>query len=200
MLDGTRKPGEESSDEPESEAPEDDSTAAISRRNQFVRRLIPTVAAATFTVTGCLPGSGDGENDGGSNGGFDAGDVASNDGVSNDGSGGDVIEGLVDMDGDGEIENSELQALCNALEDCDPDTFSNSYLSTSECVAQIDQYVTEYVDEYTQTGGPECGEAFEAMYECILGTYVCADGYFEAQDAAAEQCFADFSYEEYCAN
>ena len=163
-------------------------SAVAQRSSQFVRRLIPTVAAATisFTSVGCLPGGGDGENDGGIGGGDTS--------TAEDGDNGAGIS----IDDDGQVDESELRSLCQTWMDCEPDNFQSEMGTVTECVTYFqEEYLDYYRQRYEEYYGMECVEAWEATIECALGGAYCGEDRFERVDPN-NTCSVDHGFYDYC--
>jgi hypothetical protein len=133
-----------------------------------VRRLIPTVAAASLSFTGCLPQGGGNNGEGNTDaGGFDIGS-------GNNGGGGEVT-----VNDDGQVSQLELQNFCQFLQDCDPDYFQQSYGATvQECVEYLQgtiEYYSEYYAQYADNP-VECVSEWYAFGECQLSRAYCSDG------------------------
>ena len=173
MLDGER----ESDTRNDDKADQAESTERTA--NPFVRRLIPTVAAATLTLSGCLPGSGDGESDGGTLDDAGGGDDS-----------GTVSEGVQTND-DGDISTAEVRDYCETFRDCDPSRFEQSHDSIDDCVDEQEYYLNYHFDLAADEQGALCADALEAWWECMyVDVYGCFDGEFR-RDADAQSCFDD---------
>ncbi|MGM0555471.1 MAG: hypothetical protein ACQEVA_03735 [Myxococcota bacterium] len=154
-----------------------------------MRRLIPTVAAASLSFTGCLP-QGGGNNGGGSSdgGGIDLGS-------SNNGGGGDVT-----FNDDGQISQLELQSFCQFLQDCDPENFQQSYGATvQECVEYLEtniEYYSEYYAQYAENP-TECVNEWYAFGECQLSRAYCSNGEVSI-DYSEPSCYELHDYYSVC--
>ena len=189
----------------------------------FVRRLIPTVAAAALTFTGCLshsPGDNNGGNNGGSSdadvGGSDSGpedtgmdvrdsgptDTGPADSGTRDSGAADTDAGgsfpIAQVNGDGELTRDEIESACRGFESCDPSYFGTSYGSVAECTQYTYNSFQAYLDEALQQYGAECAQVQESFYECLLSINMCDNGQISYDDADYDNCYAAFPYYMYC--
>jgi hypothetical protein len=156
----------------------------------FVRRLIPTVAAASLSFTGCLPSGGGNNGQGGSQDGgtSDSGEV---DGFAGD-TGSNVQTGLVNVNGDGQLQTLELTRFCRAWSQCDPAYFNETYGSVSQCAWTIEEEFEYYASNYGDAYGEECEEAWRAFAECQIGATACLNG--EIYPGYGGECYDSAPY------
>ena len=153
MLDGIRD-SRSDEDAPSNDAPAPDASNMDSP-SPFVRRLIPTVAAATLSLTGCLPDSGSGRGD--SDASYSPGDYSTND--------------------DGTISSSEIRRFCRFRHDCNAEAFEDSYGTVDQCTSELESFVDDFLARQFGPRGNECRESAEAAWECIyFDAYTCIDG------------------------
>jgi hypothetical protein len=157
------------------------------RSSGFVRRLIPTAAAAGLIFTGCLPSS---TNNGGGDGGTTTSDAADT-----DTSGSDTNWTIDDassnglVDGNGRLTDDEFRGFCTLEQDCDPESFSTRYETIGECARELSAEHQESLDGYAQENGQACADAIDAAAECKLSTAYCdSDDVYYTYD---QGCFDD---------
>jgi hypothetical protein len=167
--------------------------------SRFIRRLIPTVAAASLSFTGCLPGGGGNNGNNGNSsdtqdfdGGSDVGDVFQPRDV-RDTAGATPIASIND---NGRVETTEIRDLCRGFSQCDPQYFSETFGTIDDCVQTAEQSLRRYIDGYEQQFGAECADAYEAFLECQLGTAICLDG--QATYDNSTDCYTTHDYSSVC--
>ena len=96
------------------------------------------------------------------------------------------------------VSTLELQNLCEAWKQCDPDYFSTTYGTVSDCLQQVEDYLEYYLSYYEQYGGPDCATAFEAFLECQLSSMQCVNG--EIYYDYSTGCYQNYDYSTACNN
>ncbi len=198
--------------------------STASAPNSFVRRLIPTIAAASLTFAACTPeedpktGPGNDMNTTSNNTTPDMSNTTPDMGTPQPDTGGpnpDLGTPDPDLGGDpdlgaitgeplmftidGTISMAELQEFCQAWSECDTTYFQESYASVDECVTKTQGYIDESLAGY-ESYGADCVAAVSAQQECYAAASRCIGAEFQTPYEAYESCTAMFSdrYDMFC--
>lgn len=126
--------------------------------NQFIRRLIPTVAAASLSFTGCIPGGGGNNGNNGNNGDLDGGNRVDADAVSNDTGGSDANNGFDVLDTSDIVQRRDVRDT--QTDDSGPDILDPNDTGNDGGSADADGGTSG-------DGGPDDGTTFDAIDDAI---------------------------------